>query len=84
MSLMKFTNYTLLAVLPWSILFVFLGMKLGSNWGQINEMAKPYIQPIAVVAVLIIAGMIVSWIHEKRKVKSHENYGFARKGNQDH
>ncbi|MFF2853428.1 MULTISPECIES: DedA family protein [unclassified Peribacillus] len=69
MSLIKFTNYTLLAVLPWSVLFVFLGMKLGSNWGQINEMAKPYIQPIAVVAVLIIAGMIIRGYMKKKKNK---------------
>jgi membrane protein DedA with SNARE-associated domain len=69
MSLIKFTNYTLLAVLPWSVLFVFLGMKLGSNWGQINEMAKPYIQPIAVVAVLIIAGMFIRGYMKKKKNK---------------
>jgi membrane protein DedA with SNARE-associated domain len=67
MPLIKFVNYTLLAVLPWSILFIFLGMKLGSKWEQINEIAKPYIQPIAIVAVFIIIGLILRGILKKKK-----------------
>ncbi|MFD3447472.1 DedA family protein [Microbacteriaceae bacterium 4G12] len=52
MSLRKFTMYTTLAVLPWSALFIYLGQKLSSNWEQVNQLAKPYVQPIMIVAIL--------------------------------
>ena len=67
MSFTKFVNYTVLAVLPWSVLFVFLGMKLGNNWQEINEMAAPYIRPIAVVAVVVLVVLVARGFMKKRK-----------------
>ena len=67
MSFTKFVNFTLLAVLPWSALFVFLGMKLGNNWQEINELAAPYIRPVAVVAVVILVVLIARGFMKKRK-----------------
>ncbi len=45
MSLWRFTIYTTLAVIPWSIFFIYLGKTLGENWETIDEVAAPYIMP---------------------------------------
>ena len=53
MSPTKFTLYTVAAVLPWSILFLYLGKVLGSNWSHIKEYAQPYVMPIIIAAVVL-------------------------------
>ncbi|BCJ85888.1 DedA family protein [Effusibacillus dendaii] len=55
----KFTLYTTLAVIPWSLFFLFLGHQLGSNWQQINEIAQPYVRPVIVAAILVLAVFIL-------------------------
>jgi membrane protein DedA with SNARE-associated domain len=55
MSWTRFTFYTTCAVIPWSIFFIYLGEKLGSNWQQIDEMARPYLKPIIVGAIVLTA-----------------------------
>ncbi|PZD94657.1 DedA family protein [Paenibacillus sambharensis] len=55
MNLWLFTLLTLLASIPWTILFVYLGMKLGAEWETIHEKAAPYIQP----AVLLGLGTLI-------------------------
>ena len=42
MPLKLFTLYTVVAIIPWSILFIYLGEKLGGNWRQIKEYASDY------------------------------------------
>jgi membrane protein DedA with SNARE-associated domain len=54
MSQLKFTLYTVGAIIPWSILFILLGDQLGSNWQQINEVAAPYVKGILIAAVVIL------------------------------
>ncbi|MRX71539.1 DedA family protein [Bacillus lacus] len=54
MPLWKFTIYTTAAVIPWTIFFLYLGMKLGSNWGTMKEAAAPYIIPLVCISVLVI------------------------------
>jgi membrane protein DedA with SNARE-associated domain len=56
MSFVKFTLYTIAAVIPWTIFFLYLGIVLGENWAGIKDVAKPYIIPVAVIALL--AGII--------------------------
>ncbi|GEM_PF-86107 len=53
MSLMKFTLLTTLAVIPWSVLFIVLGMQLGQNWQRIDEMAEPFVVPFIVLSLLL-------------------------------
>ncbi|MEO2075810.1 MAG: DedA family protein [Bacillus sp. (in: firmicutes)] len=53
MSATKFTLYTVAAVLPWSILFLYLGKVLGSNWSHIKEYAQPYVMPIIIAAIVL-------------------------------
>ncbi|MEH7886207.1 DedA family protein [Bacillus sp. JJ1609] len=64
MPFIKFTLYTIAAIIPWTIFFLYLGMALGENWAGIKDVARPYIIPVAVIAV--IAGMIY-FIWTKRK-----------------
>jgi len=53
MPLGKFTLYTGLALIPYSILYVYLGMKLKDNWQTIDEIAGPYIKPLIIAAVIL-------------------------------
>lgn len=53
MSIWKFTLYTVAAMVPWTIFFLYLGMELGSNWMYIKESAKPYFLPLTCFAILM-------------------------------
>lgn len=64
MSFIKFTLYTIAAIIPWTIFFLNLGIVLGENWAGIKDAARPYIIPVAVIA--LIAG-IIYFIWMKRK-----------------
>ncbi len=65
MSAAKFTLYTVAAVLPWTILFLYLGKELGKNWSHIKETAQPYVLPIVIAAVVI--GAVYFLIQKTRK-----------------
>ncbi|AMA73343.1 MULTISPECIES: DedA family protein [Aneurinibacillus] len=67
MPLAKFTLYTTLAVIPWSILFIYLGMQLGARWEDINEAAKPFIEPIIWIAAACLVLYVLISICKKKK-----------------
>ncbi|WP_028590389.1 DedA family protein [Paenibacillus massiliensis] len=68
MSVWKFILLTTLAVIPWSVLFIYLGMVLGSSWSQIDEKATPYVTPILLVALAaMIVYFLVKWLIAKNK-----------------
>jgi membrane protein DedA with SNARE-associated domain len=69
MPLSKFTLYTTAAVIPWSIFFIYLGEKLGDNWQQIDEMARPYLQPVITGAIIATLLYILVRFIKKRKGK---------------
>jgi membrane protein DedA with SNARE-associated domain len=69
MSLKKFTLYTVLAVIPWSFLFIYLGNQLSSNWQNVNEFAKPFVQPAMIIAIILIVVYIALKVMKKRKNK---------------
>ncbi|AFS70314.1 hypothetical protein BLD48_08360 [Exiguobacterium sp. KRL4] len=50
----KFSLYTILAIIPWSILFLYLGETLGTNWRSIKEVAAPYTNGVLIAAVVMI------------------------------
>ncbi|GGD75717.1 DedA family protein [Paenibacillus nasutitermitis] len=56
MNFWLFTLLTTLASIPWSLLFVYLGWKLGDQWETIDEKAAPYVQPaiLGAIALLVI------------------------------
>lgn len=59
MPLVRFTLLTALAVLPWSVGFIWLGMTLGGNWRSIDEVARQYTLPIVAAAVVLTAAYII-------------------------
>jgi membrane protein DedA with SNARE-associated domain len=73
MAKMNFTVYTLLTLLasiPWSLLFVWLGWKLGDNWEQIGREAAPYTKVIIPVAVLLLVGYVIYAFWRTKKSKT--------------
>nr|WP_091740269.1 DedA family protein [Marininema mesophilum] len=70
MSLRKFLLYTTLAIIPWSILFVYLGIQLGHNYDHIKTAAAPYVQPIAIGALVVIS-LYFAW--QQLKGRRSEN-----------
>ncbi|MFT9846612.1 DedA family protein [Aneurinibacillus sp. REN35] len=67
MSAAKFILYTTLAVIPWSILFVYLGMQLGARWEQIDEFARPFVQPLIWVAIISTVAYLLFSLRKRRK-----------------
>ncbi len=55
MPVSKFTLYTVAAVLPWTVLFLYLGKVLKENWTHIKEYAQPYVLPIIIAAIVLAA-----------------------------
>lgn len=68
MPLGKFTLLTTLAIIPWSVLFIYLGMLLGENWQHIDEKAGPYVTPILIGALaLLIIYILIKMFGGKKK-----------------
>ncbi|WP_226085730.1 DedA family protein [Mesobacillus sp. S13] len=51
MSAIKFTFYTIAAMIPWTVFFLYLGIVLGENCSEIKDIAKPFIIPISIIAL---------------------------------
>jgi membrane protein DedA with SNARE-associated domain len=64
MPISKFIFYTVAAILPWTILFLYLGEVLGKNWANIKTYAEPYVIPFIIAAVII--GIIYYLIKRKK------------------
>lgn len=64
MSATKFTLYTIAAVIPWTIFFLYLGTVLGENWADIKEIAQPYVIPAIIFALVV--GIIYLLIKRKK------------------
>jgi membrane protein DedA with SNARE-associated domain len=60
----KFTLYTVAAVLPWTVLFLYLGEKLGTKWQTIKTAAHEYALPLMIGAVIL--GVIYYLIKRKK------------------
>ncbi len=68
MSPVKFTLYTVAAIIPWTILFLYLGSVLGENWASIKEYAEPYIMPAIVGAVIL--GIVYYFVKKRSNADS--------------
>jgi membrane protein DedA with SNARE-associated domain len=75
MPLLRFTVLTALAVIPWSIFFVYLGMRLGENWRQIDEKAEPYIIPFMIGSITLTI-IYVAWKVRRGRKRIKSNAGF--------
>ncbi|MCD7036304.1 DedA family protein [Metabacillus sp. GX 13764] len=65
MPVWHFIGYTVGAIVPWTILFLYLGMSLGSDWKEVKEKAQPFVMPLIIIFVVV---MIV-YIFIKRRSK---------------
>jgi len=65
MNFTRFVIYTFLGSLPWSILLVWAGVKLGENWEAIG----PWFRRLDVVIVLALAAALFYWWRRKRTVR---------------
>ncbi len=62
MSFARFTLYTVLAIIPWSILFLYLGYTLGAKYTLINQAAAPYVRPVIILAIVVTAVYVfIKW-----------------------
>ena len=67
MSHGRFILYTTLAVIPWSALFVYLGMTLKDNWESIDEIAAPYVQPFIYASIGLTAVYLIYQVLRKKR-----------------
>ena len=67
MEIKRFSLYTFAGALPWSILFTWLGVKMGNNWEQIREKLHNF--DLFVLALIIIGGVWFVWRHIKHRIK---------------
>lgn len=77
MPLGKFTLLTTLAVIPWSVFFIYLGMALGENWEQIDEKAQPYILPFIIASVGLTVLYLLLKLLRKPKTRKAKRHGDA-------
>ncbi|MGA9174748.1 MAG: DedA family protein [Thermoactinomyces sp.] len=71
MPLSRFALLTTLAIIPWSVLFLYFGMQLGNNWKQIEELAAPYTDDAAIVAgVLLLLYFLFQWYRKKQRSRN--------------
>ncbi|MGV3464416.1 MAG: DedA family protein [Heyndrickxia sp.] len=68
MKFSQFILYTTTAMLPWTILFLLLGIQLNNHWELISDVAGKYIRPIIIFAIITL--ILYFFIHY---VKSKKN-----------
>lgn len=66
MSMWRFTVYTTLAMIPWSIFFLYLGYKLGTEWQMIKVVAEPYLQPV-IIGMIVVLALYIAYSLCKKK-----------------
>jgi membrane protein DedA with SNARE-associated domain len=69
MDLRRFTLYTVLGCLPWSLLLTWLGYKLGERWDEVERFIRPFAWAIA--AAVLIGGVWFVW-HRLRTIRAEE------------
>ncbi len=68
MSFSVFCLYTFAAMIPWTVLFLFVGIELGTHWEHIEVIGGKYIKPIALIAVIATA-LYFLFVFKKNKNK---------------
>ncbi|MGV3488633.1 MAG: DedA family protein [Tuberibacillus sp.] len=68
MPIGKFIFYTVLATVPWCIIFIYLGLKLGENWGQIKEITAPYVDVAAIVIIVVFLIFVLLKVIRSRRI----------------
>ena len=66
MNFAKFTLYTILGCLPWSLALAFAGFKLGENWHAVDRIMRPFSLVLAVAFVVAAAWWIRRRLRQAR------------------
>lgn len=67
MNVWRFTLLTTLAVIPWTALFLYLGLVLGEQWENIDEKAAPFVRDFLLGALaLMIIYFVIKWIRSRK------------------
>jgi membrane protein DedA with SNARE-associated domain len=67
MNFAKFTLYTVLGCLPWSLALALAGFKLGENWHAVDRIMRPFSLLLAVV----FAAAVAWWVRRRlRQVRA--------------
>lgn len=83
MSMWRFHLYTLLAMIPWSILFIQIGKSLGENWQDISNKEAPFTKIILAV-IVVLAVVYILWKWRSRRTKRPEAAGYVGERNVAH
>ena len=70
MAFTRFILYTIAAIVPWSILFIYLGKTLGSNWRKINQISGSYVNLALLFSVIAFGLYFTFKVIRKNKEKS--------------
>lgn len=69
MEIKRFLVYTFAGALPWSMLFTWLGVKMGSNWNQIREKLHNF--DLLILILIIIGAVLYVWRHLRTRSQSN-------------
>lgn len=73
MPIGKFTIFTFLGSLVWSIALVFSGYMLGNSWDSLSESLSTYLPFLSVLIVITLAGVIIGYLIVKRQKYNRKN-----------
>lgn len=62
MPFSRFVGFTLLGALPWTILFTYLGFKLGSSWNHLGRVGHYF---AAIVLIGLVVWVIRVWLRAR-------------------
>ncbi|MGE5371141.1 MAG: DedA family protein [Solirubrobacterales bacterium] len=72
MSFRRFVGYTIAGSLPWTILFVYLGVVLGKNWAAVRQNFERFDAILAAILILgVVYWVVTKWI-KRRQGKEDE------------
>lgn len=71
MNFAKFTLYTILGCLPWSLALAFAGFKLGENWHAVDRVMRPFSLLLATAFVAAVAWWVRRRLRQVRAARGH-------------
>ena len=64
LSFVKFVIYTTIGSIPWTFLFIYLGLHLGNNWIEVNN----YIDLLKIPIRILLIYFIYRFIKKKKRL----------------
>lgn len=61
----KFIMWTLIGTIPWTVLLVWLGVKLGEHWQDLIKYNHEFL--LVVIAVMVVGGIVLWWRYRRHK-----------------